>query len=67
MLIRGAYVMAQLAPRPQIQHTKISGVIGASGIHDGPSYRQEWQDMKENKETTPIIFGGMNAMHLQTR
>merc|ERR1711972_684551 len=69
-------------------HTKISRVIGASGIHvgtmsfgkmegdasdkgiafmlqddqaDGPYYHQEWEGMKQ---TTPIIFGGMNALRL---
>merc|ERR1719510_2410461 len=53
-------------------HTKISRVIGASGIHvgtmsfgkmeaDGPYYHQEWEGMVQ---TTPIISGGMNALRL---
>merc|ERR1712176_1734663 len=53
-------------------HTKISRVIGASGIHvgtmsfgkmegDAPYFRQPWEGMTQ---TTPIISGGMNALRL---
>merc|ERR1740127_393686 len=56
-------------------HTKITRIIGASGVHvgtmsfgkmegdaaDGPYFHQEWEGMKQ---TTPIISGGMNALRL---